>query len=190
MLKVKSKTLNIRGFTLVELVVAMSVFIIAITIAVGAFVQALKTQRAVNHLLSVNSNASLVVEQIAREIRTGYGFDLDRFAPPLCTGGDYDRLIFTNSRTNQVTYELREGTILREECVGADCSVAEFEPLTASNIRVRRLCFTNTGSLENNRDPWRITFSLAVGSSDLQFSGDVLNLQTTVAARILPEELP
>ena len=168
----------------------MSVFIIAITIAVGAFVQALRTQRIVNHMLSVNSNASLAIEQVAREVRTGYNFDLNNVPQGNCIGGQEEELEFTNSRANSVFYREESDAITRMECVGSDCSGKTFQPLTASNIKVDRLCFTNTGSLVNGKDPWRITFFMTLGSSDPKLSGEVLNFQTTVAARILPQELP
>jgi len=74
------------GFTLVELIVAMSIFLIAIVIIVGAFIRSLRTQRIVNHLMAVNSNTSLVIEQMAREIRTGYEFKLNP-AGSACVGG-------------------------------------------------------------------------------------------------------
>ncbi len=178
------------GFTLVELIVAMSVFVIAITIAVGAFVRALRTQRIVNHMLSVNSNASLAIEQMAREVRTGYNFDLNNVPQGSCIGGQEEELEFTNSRANSIFYRLDNNAIARMECAGSDCSGKTLLPLTASNIKVERLCFTNTGNLNNGKDPWRITVFMTLGSSDPKLVGQVLNFQTTVAARILPQELP
>lgn len=182
-----------KGFTLVELIVAMSVFLIAITITVGTFIQSLKTQRIANHLLSVNSNASLVVERMAREIRTGFDFDLNNVAGGSCTGRQKEELIFTKVRdvsANQVTYKLDGDVIVREECVGTGPSAVcpGFESLTASNVVVSRLCFLETQA--NPTSPWRITMFLMVGSSNPRLAGNELNLQTTVSARILPEELP
>jgi prepilin-type N-terminal cleavage/methylation domain-containing protein len=176
------------GFTLVELIVAMSIFLVAITIAVGAFVRAIRTQRAVNHLLSVNSNMSLVIERIARDIRTGYSFDLNNVPLGNCIGSQNEELEFTNSKANSVFYRKEGDSIARMECAGADCTGKIFESLTASNVKVEHLCFLNTGNLVN--DPWRIALFLEVGSTEPSLAGQNLNLQTTVAARIIPEELP
>jgi len=60
-----------RGFTLVEILVAISIFSIVVAIATGGFISSLRTERQVSSLLSSQSNASLVLEQMAREIRTG-----------------------------------------------------------------------------------------------------------------------
>lgn len=65
---------NRKGFTLVELLVAMGIFTIVISIATGGFISSLRTQRQVASLISAQSNASLVLEQMAREIRTGFLF--------------------------------------------------------------------------------------------------------------------
>jgi prepilin-type N-terminal cleavage/methylation domain-containing protein len=176
-----------KGFTLVELIVAMSVFLVAITIAVGAFVRAIRTQRAVNHLLSVNSNMSLVVERMAREIRTGYEFNLNDIPGGGCTDNQVEELAFTNSRANSVFYRQEGDAVSRMECNGTDCTGKNLEALTASNVRVDRLCFVNTGDLDN--DPWRITLFLTVGSTEPSLASQVFNLQTTVAARIIPQEL-
>ena len=62
------------GFTLIELLVAIALFSIVVTIASSGFVNALRTQRQVASLISTESNVTLVLEQIAREVRTGYLF--------------------------------------------------------------------------------------------------------------------
>jgi prepilin-type N-terminal cleavage/methylation domain-containing protein len=62
------------GFTLVELLVAIALFSIVVVIASSGFVSALRTQRQVASLISTQSNMTLVLEQMAREVRTGYLF--------------------------------------------------------------------------------------------------------------------
>ncbi len=63
-----------KGFTLVELLITVALFTIIIAIAVGTFTNALRTQRQVSSLISAESNVSLSLEQMARDIRTGYLF--------------------------------------------------------------------------------------------------------------------
>jgi prepilin-type N-terminal cleavage/methylation domain-containing protein len=67
-----------RGFTLIEMLVAIGVFAVVVAIATGGFVNSLRTQRQVASLISAQSNASLVLEQMAREIRTGFLFCHDQ----------------------------------------------------------------------------------------------------------------
>ncbi|KKU91686.1 MAG: hypothetical protein UY23_C0001G0292 [Candidatus Jorgensenbacteria bacterium GW2011_GWA1_48_11] len=179
------------GFTIVELIVAMGVFLIAITLAIGVFVQALKTQRIVNYLMSVNSNASIALEGLARELRTGYAFSLSELDPPPpnpCLNPQFDRISFKNSNSKLVTYDIENGVLARQECDSAGCAGAEpFMAITASNILVSRLCFTKTQPTSN--DPWRISIFLTVGSPNPDLATNVLNLETTVSSRILPQDV-
>ncbi|MEK7479026.1 MAG: type II secretion system protein, partial [Patescibacteria group bacterium] len=63
-----------KGFTLVELLVAMSVFTALLAFAVGVFVQGMRSERQVTEEIAVNYEMSLVLEQLVREIRTGSFF--------------------------------------------------------------------------------------------------------------------
>jgi len=63
-----------KGFTLIEMLVTVGLFAIIITIAVGGFTNAIRTQRQVSSLISAQSNVSLALEQMSRAIRTGYLF--------------------------------------------------------------------------------------------------------------------
>ncbi len=62
------------GFTLVELLIAIGLFSIVVVIASAGFINGLRTQRQVASLISAESNVTLVLEQMAREERTGYLF--------------------------------------------------------------------------------------------------------------------
>ncbi len=66
----RHKKQNRKGFTLIEMLVAIGIFSIVISIATGGFVSSLRTERQAAALISAQSNASLVLEQMAREIRT------------------------------------------------------------------------------------------------------------------------
>ncbi len=180
---------NRAGFTLTELMVAVTVFIVALTIAVGALIRAIRTQRAVNELLALNSNMSLVIERMAREIRVSYDFSLNNVPQDDCIGSQVGELEFTNPRGNSVFYRRENGTIARMECAGADCGGEIFEPLTAPNVNIERLCFLHTGNLDNGKDPWRVTLFLKVGSTEPALVGQFVDIQTTAAARVLPQEL-
>lgn len=178
------------GFTIVELIVAMGLFLIAITLAVGAFVQALKTQRTANYLMSVNSNASIALESLAREIRTGYTFNLSEppvLPPNPCLNPQFDQVSFKNYNGKFVTYKIQNGTLTRQACDGTGCAGSEpFLAMTASNVLVSRLCFLKTQRTFS--DPWRISVFLTVGSPNPDLAQNALNLETTVSSRILPSE--
>lgn len=180
-----------KGFTLIELIIAIALFSILVGIAAGGFTSALRTQRQVAALISAQSNASLTLEQMARELRTGYLFCHDVSGNPTCTctGGAgpnstlaCDNFIdFHNSETADVNYELTNGALERSENGGA------LQPITAANVSVQYLTFRLFGSAEGDHWNPRITVSMGVApsSTDPAVSNTILNLQTTVSARAI-----
>lgn len=156
-----------KGFTLIELLVAVSLFAIAISIAAGGFVRALRTQRQLIALISANSSASLAIEQMAREIRTGTAFECADVA------GICDELVFTNAAGADVAYLLEDGTLMRE-------SGGTSQPLTPSNAEIRHLTFL---LLEDALFPPRITVTMGVTADSPGVDQAVTNLQTSVSSR-------
>ena len=62
------------GFTLVELLVTIALFSIIVSIAAGGFVRALRSEREVSAMILSESNVSIALEEMTREMRTGYLF--------------------------------------------------------------------------------------------------------------------
>ncbi len=61
------------GFTMIELLVGMSVFVIIIAITSGIFITSMRSNRTSVALISANSDAQLTLEQMARIVRKGLG---------------------------------------------------------------------------------------------------------------------
>jgi prepilin-type N-terminal cleavage/methylation domain-containing protein len=164
-----------RGFTLVELLVAITLFSIAISIAIGGFVRALRTQRELISLIAANSNASLAIEQMAREIRTGTNFDY--YGCPDATVKICDGLTFTNANDEVVVYDLDKTS------GGALERIVNSTPqkITADNVSIEYLNFSLLKGI-----PPRITVSLGVGASHQtapELAGNITNIQTTISSR-------
>ncbi|GEM_PF-856566 len=182
------------GFTVTELIVAMGVFIVLVTIAVGVFVNTVRNQRRLTMLMSVNNNAGNVLEQIAREVRTGYRFCEEEFLGGSNPSGpcyfENDFLTFTNYRGALVTYEYDEasGSITRLEEGNVDAV-----PLTAAEVEVSYLSFLVRqygDGAEDMCNPWRITITMGVVPRGSALSAQEVRLQTTVSSRVLPVEAP
>lgn len=162
-----------KGFTIVELLVAIGLFGAIVSIAMGGFVRALQTQKQIVALITANSNVSLVIEQMSREIRTGFNFcNLN------CPS---DSLTFTNSRGEQVTYAygvaVGYGTITRQ--VGS----GNINPITADNVNIRYLNFKVS---ENPSYPPRVTILVGLSpkiGQAINVSENITNIQTTVSVR-------
>jgi four helix bundle protein len=172
----KPETLHLKpnaGFTLVELVVAIGVFSLLISIAIGGFIQALRSERQTVALLSANSNASLILEQMAREIRTARTFST--------TPGELD---FTNAKGEAVAYCLNSATASIERVVSNTCGSGQ--RLTSRTVAVRTLDFIASGIAPGDLYPPRITIRISLSSTgEAAVQNAVINLQTTVSARNL-----
>jgi prepilin-type N-terminal cleavage/methylation domain-containing protein len=191
-----------KGFTLVEMLVTVSLFAIIITIAVGGFLNAERTERQVSSLISAQSNVSIVLEQMSRDIRTGYYFchapppgdysdtsvcdDINNSSSSFCTV-DPDSSILTcpslnfyAANGNEIKYSLDNGALT--ENIN---SSTQPQSITGNAVFVRYLKFQLFGQTEGDHWPPRITISLGVAASstDPAVMNDVFNLETTVSAR-------
>ncbi len=177
--EVKNRILKIRkGFTLIELLVATGIFSILAAIGIGGFVQMLRTQRSVTAQLTAISNAHIALEQMTREIRTGYNFSCRNPATCVASTG----LQFTNAAGLPVEYRIpnrpQDRFIERSENGGS------FERITGSNVLVNYLEFSIfLGSRSSDHYPPRINIILQV--SPVGASITPINIQTTVSSRTL-----
>lgn len=152
---------------MIELLVAIGLFTVVIGIVSGIFIQSLKTQRAVVALMAANDNATLSIEQIAREIRTGFDFS---------TNGAKNELRFTEQRAGNVVYRFNdtENTIERNNI-----------PLTSSNVKVNYLFFDLLGAAPADGQSTRVTIRLGVSAREKSVEKIITPLQTTVSSRQL-----
>ena len=174
------------GFTLMELLVAMAVFLIVISLSGGVFMKTLRSQRAIANFSENMNNITLVLEQIAREVRTGFEFVND--TPP--NGTQYDKLKFRNGRGKYVLYEFREvdgpiqkGQIYRCESF-QEQTCDEFDAITSldADIKQFKIYIKNKDGDNIHRPP---LITIAVETYIDEASDSTLTLQTSVSSRIL-----
>ncbi len=165
------------GFTLIELLIAITIFSLAVLLAASGFVRALRSERQASLFFSVNSNLSLVLEQMAREIRTGTNFCANGIS---C--GSSNVLSFINAKSETVTYCFDGKAI--ERFVGSG-SCGNGPKITANNIEVKYLTFIISGNQNNDGYPPRITILTGASPQNVSAASYLINFQTTVSSRIL-----
>ena len=169
----------VSGFTMTELLVGMGLFAVVVTIAVGGFLTALRSERQAAALIAANSNVSLAIETMAREIRTGYDFAPD-------TAALSHQLDFRNALGESVTYcyDSVQEAILRSITGGA-CGGANYSLVTSNNIRVRDGWFVIQSWTNPSGDKLgRVTLGLSISSKDVSLVNDIFHLQTTISGRV------
>lgn len=193
------------GFTLVELLVTIALFSILVSIAAGGFVRAMRSEREVSAMMFTESNVSVTLEEMTRELRTGYLFcdspgstvGSPKEAPECqswcsisssgsiwtCSGG----IEFYNANGEHVEYflgtsnnpEAPTSTILYRYDNGTTT------PLTSGNVSITNLSFTLLGNSENDQWNPRITIAVGAEPNDSTVSWTTANLETTVSARAI-----
>lgn len=179
-----------NGFTAVELLVSVALFTTIVAISSGVFIRSLRTQRAIVAFIAANSNASLTIEQLAREIRTGQTFCTGTNSGCAVQSGSYKNLVFTNAKGEKVKYELsvprQVGSAMIQSILKSVNDGAPI-PLTADNVNVKNFSFYLLGQDAGDNQNPRITVVLSVGATGIAFSDAVINLQTTISSKVLQD---
>lgn len=186
------------GFTLVELLVSMGVFAVILTVVIAVFVSASRKQHLLTEFMLINNDVGSALEQMAREIRTGYYFE--SAGGVNCPGALDFKVLFNGINEDKVSYSLsNDGGIVRS---GPGAGVGR---LTSTNVLVSDLCFMviqdespdNMGAEDSNGNtrscnPWRVVISMKVESNspnpDVKDKIKPVFVQTTVSSRALPKE--
>ncbi len=188
--KIENRKINLgdsTGFTLVELLVSIALFSIFVGISIGGFVSALNTQKQVTGLLAVQGNASEAIEEMTRDMRTGYLFchDAGSGTPTStcgCTvtgsGWDCSALTYINALGQSISYSLVSGA-LQKNINGTA------QPVTGNNVNVKYLNFFLFGNTEGDNWPPRVTVAIGVAASSTNpaLQQSVVHFQTTISAR-------
>ena len=200
------------GFTLVELLVAFSIFAILVAVVSGSFVRSLRIQRVALELMAINDNMAITLEQMMREMRTGYNFctntsNLSNAAASVqaqCAALQDGEIQFVTSGNVIVRYRLKNNTI--QKGVGdaawdpanpkeVSCSEGEFDAssgicyraMTADTIKIVSANFLALhNDVENGQlYPPRIVLNFTITSNNpsVESFASPITIQTTVSAR-------
>lgn len=177
MKKLKNKNLSAgrQGFTLIELMVAMAIFAVVITVVLGVFSMAIRAQKRVITLQNIQESAKFIIEFMAKEIRmstikidsTSSVLSITRFE-----GGESD------SQYN-VTYTFNNsaGTLNRQ-------SPQSNNQLNPAEVKITG-SFDVVGVGADNFQP-KVTILMKLeGVGYFSEEKAVVNIQTTLSQRIL-----
>lgn len=138
---------NKKGFTLVELMVAISIFVVVITISMGSILSVFAASQKSKTLRSVMDNMNITLESMTRTIRFGTNYHCGssgNTALPLDCGGSGDTSLTVKSEEGkQVTYSLVGSRIAKSVDGGTNYY------LTSPDVTVSKLVFRVYGS-----SPW------------------------------------
>ncbi|MCK4520859.1 prepilin-type N-terminal cleavage/methylation domain-containing protein [Candidatus Parcubacteria bacterium] len=174
-------THNKKAFTLIEILVAVTIFVLVVAAAIGIFVSSMQGKERVNQLKEIEDNARYVMEMMSREIRMGYEIasdEADTFDSEI-DFVDSSVVSIKLCRADENGNCDSNGDYLakREESAAPSSN----HLITSSKVKITNLIFyVNDFDLTNSPQP-RVTISMTVASKDDAVSMD---FQTTLSPRI------
>lgn len=177
-----------RGFTLVEMIVAIGLFTTVLFIASSAFLAVVNADRKSRATRTAMDNLNLALEDMARRIKTGVAYYCDGdsntalTATNNCTGTPSSRIAFTEQNgTTRTSYYLAAG-VVRRSSDGTDLAVT-----SASEVTINDLKFIVGGSTKWDPTGKDVTQPYAVilidGTTKTGKVTSGFNIQTMVTQR-------
>ncbi|TAL48937.1 prepilin-type N-terminal cleavage/methylation domain-containing protein [Patescibacteria group bacterium] len=165
-----------QGFTLVELLVAVSLFLVIMTISLGAVISVLNAGRKSRAIKDVMTNLNFALEVMAREIKFGknYGCSI-----ALCSNGD-SQISLTSSAGASIIYRLNNNKIEKSTNGGST-----YLAVTAPEITVQNLKFYILGYQVSDGAQPRVLIMIRGYGGNKPSAQSSFILQTTVSQREL-----
>ena len=167
-----------KGFTLIELIVALGVFMVVMTMTLSAFLNIMDIQKKTEAFRKVNDNLNFAMEAMMREIREGKGYSTAN-----CSGADF---CFTDKDGKAIKYQLNTGGYIeREEAAG------DWLRMTSDGIEITKLSFSARGEetyASGDRQQPLVIISIGGESGEKEKLKSKLNLQATVSQRKLDSQ--
>lgn len=185
-----------KGFTLIEMLVAVSIFAIASSAATDLYIASNRAQRSVRAREKLQNEARVAMEYLAREGRTG-AVDYASYGGEAPLAGNEFKLI--DREGNPESFKLSSGI---SECAPSShpcllvCDALSCSSLTSKNIFVDELTFYITpqedpflfnqvsGEYAANLAPRITIFFKMHTESNLPEERAELTAQTTIASRV------
>lgn len=186
-----------RGFTLIEMLVAVALFSVVMIISVGSLVAMAEASRKAETIKSVLNNLNFAFDSMSRNVRTGYSYHCsdgtgDTYGlmgnpatPQNCPtyGSSYLAVEASDgspsNASDQVIYRLNSGRIE----VSSD-SGSNFLPLTAPEVTIERLRFYVTGAAVGDNVQPRVVVILSGYIQVTPTTQTDLHLQTALTQRV------
>jgi len=185
------------GFTLIEMMVAVTLFAIVMMVGVGALLSLVEANKRAQAINSVMNNLNVAVESMARSVRVGTTYHCEESADPktpaaLATPrscGASGGLLFafessegnSSNPSDQVVYRINGTQIERSLQGGVNGSWAA---LTAPEVTIESLKFYVSGTTPGDALSPRVLIGIR-GSAKVPKGSTNFHLQTSVVQRLL-----
>jgi prepilin-type N-terminal cleavage/methylation domain-containing protein len=174
-----------KGFTLIELMVSITIFSVVMLASMGAVLTVLNSNRKSESLRSVMDNLSFTLDTMTRTIRFGSvyhcGASGNLSVPNDCPSGDSSLTVLYSSN-NQVTFYLSSGQIMRVVNAGKPLS------MTSPDVNIQTFSFWVVGSMPYSAGDLlqpKVIVLIKGYVAGTNMTGSSFTLQTTISQRKL-----
>ena len=140
----------VRGYTLIELIIAVGLFALVMLLASGAYLVMISLNRQTQAMATGINNLSFALETMTRDIRTGTAYS--------CGGGDCaggaSSFSFTSEAGTGVSYSLSSAAL--QKTSGAAQSI-----LTDPTVSISALTFYVTGTAKSDTQQPHVTIIIS-----------------------------
>ncbi len=182
-----------RGFTLLEIIVAMAIFTVAVLIGISSLLLFIDGQKKALAIQSAYDNLRFTLETISKDLRVGNNYQcgdysfLDQPVPNDCDyshSGD-NQISFVDKNNNWVTYRFNNNAI--EKFVNHAPSYVEapnFTAITGTDVVIDSLRFYVSGSALAPGDTFNPLITIVLsGEAGKGKAISTFNLETSVTQR-------
>ncbi len=160
-----------KGFTLMEVMVAVSIFAIVVTVGIGALLTINNSYRKAQTSRQAVDSLTYILESMSRSLRTAQSWDI---------GNTFDHFGFVDQDGVAVSYDyLQEGIVMTKDTIPYK--------LNPSNVSIDNLLFTQFGGTMGQQSYLQINISGTVTSGRDTSS---FSFQTSVSKRRMDDILP
>ena len=173
-----------RAFTLIEMLVSLTLFSFVITIALGSLFTIMKANEKAKVIKTVVNNLNIALEGMSREIRVGYDY--------VCNSNQCHKFEFKTKygcgayyRWNTSTNEIVKKIATKDDS-GHCQSLSSLNEvaITSSNVNINELTFRTTGLPKNDNLQPRVLITVRGEINNPQLKQpEIFNIQTTVSQR-------
>ena len=167
----------VRGFTLIELIMAMGIFIFIVLIISGVFVTSLRSQRKNTAFQEIQENGRYILEMMMKEIR------MSKINTDF---GTFENLnIERNDTGANVFYYFDNNQIYREETNPQTGEVVSL-PINSDLVKVNHLKFYVSNLLPQYQETGYHRVTVVMELESQRDPNSKIDLQTTVVSRPPP----
>ncbi|MEI6553491.1 MAG: type II secretion system protein [bacterium] len=160
-----------RGFTLIEVMVSVSLFAMVMTLSLGAILSIIDGNKKAQAINAVANNLNFAVESMVRDIKTGYAYSCNNTVPAdntsptittatndrCLTGGDINSgnisLVSTITGSNRGVRYYRQIELDGKGRIYKATSVGTAYPVTSPEVDIKELSFYLNNPVSGDGQP-------------------------------------